>query len=155
MELSNIKFAVKKLSIDEITVFFRLHDDDYYEKLSDRIDIDEYSQKVHEGTVQFTLYDKDVLIGFSPCYFNNIREKIGYISSITIRSGYRNLNLGSEILQRIKKYAVEHDFYAVAVQSHCQNRINGGFYEKNGFKLFHKEKDACIYKYSAKRKALN
>ena len=149
MEPRKIKFAVKQLTVNEICAFFTLNDSDYFEKLSDRIDIDVYSKKVHDHTIQFTLFDNELLVGLSPCYFNYIEEKTGYISSLTIRKGYRHLNLGSEMIKHIKGYAITKGFNAIAVQAHCENSLNVSFYIKNGFKLFHKNRTACVYKYQA------
>lgn len=77
-------------------------------------------------------------------------EKIGYTFSLTIREGYRNLKLGTELLKQIKIYSIERGFNAIAVKVHCENQVSGDFYKKNGFKLFHKDKTACIYKQSHK-----
>jgi len=81
MKTQTLQFEIEELPLIEISDFFKLHDKDYFEVLSDRIDIDEYSEKLKENSVMFTLREGNNLIGLSPCYFNDIEEKTGYISS--------------------------------------------------------------------------
>ena len=129
----NKQFKIEELSILEISDFFKEHDNDYFEKLSDRVDINEYSEKLLESSVQFTLRNDVDLIGLSPCYFNNVEEKIGYISSLTIKDGYRGKKLGSEMIKKIVQYAKTRQFNTVMVKIHYDNHISHNFYIKNGF----------------------
>ena len=121
----------------------------YLKKLSERIDIDEYSKKLQNKALHFTIYDNNKLIGFSPCYFNDTVKGVGYISSLTIRSSYRTFGLGSYLLDEIKKYAKNNDFYTVMVSIHIDNKVSSDFYRKNSFKVFeqNREKSIVILKY--------
>ncbi|GAA0395764.1 hypothetical protein GCM10009133_01050 [Cocleimonas flava] len=141
MSSQEIKFEIKELSILEISDFFKVHDNDYFEKLSDRVNINEYSEKLLESSIQFTLWDNVNLIGLSPCYFNNAEEKIGYISSLTIKEGFRGRKLGSKLITRISEYAKEHDFNVVMVKIHYLNEMSHKFYKKNGFTDFIADKE--------------
>ena len=148
MNKLNLQFNIKDLSVLEISDFFTEHDNDYFEKLSDRVDIEEYSEKLLENSVQFTLWDNTNLIGLSPCYFNNVDEKIGYISSLTIKNGFRGKKLGSEMINQIKAYALSLSFNSVVVKIHIANTISHNFYQKNGFIDFieNKENDFRLLK---------
>ncbi len=141
MNNRNLKFTIKELSILEISDFFKEHDNDYFEKLSDRVDIDDYSEKLLENSVQFTLWDNVNLIGLSPCYFNNVDEKIGYISSLTIKNGFRGKKLGSKMISQIKAYAQLRNFNSVVVKIHYANAISHNFYQKNDFIDFIEDKE--------------
>ena len=133
MAINNQQFRIEELSILEISDFFKEHDNDYFEKLSDRVDIVEYSQKLLDSAVQFTLRKDVDLIGLSPCYFNNDKEKIGYISSLTIKDGHRGRKLGSAMIKQIEQYAKEKNYHTVMVKIHHDNHISHNFYLKNGF----------------------
>ena len=141
MNTNNLHFQIEDLSLLEISDFFKEHDNDYFEKLRDRVDIDDYSEKLLESSIKFTLKDNDKLIGLSPCYFNNIEEKLGYISSLTIKDGFRGMKLGSDMIKQIKHYAITENFNAVMVKIHCDNAISHQFYKKNGFTDFIQEKE--------------
>jgi len=136
-----IQFEIKELSVLEISDFFKIHDNDYFEKLSDRVNINDYSEKLLESSIQFTLWDNVNLIGLSPCYFNNVKEKVGYISSLTIKEGFRGRKLGSKLISRISEYAKENGFNVVMVKIHYLNEKSHQFYKKNGFTDFIKDKD--------------
>ncbi|WP_299880860.1 GNAT family N-acetyltransferase [uncultured Cocleimonas sp.] len=141
MSSQEIKFEIKELSVLEISDFFKAHDNDYFEKLSDRVNINEYSEKLLESSIQFTLWDNVNLIGLSPCYFNNVEEKVGYISSLTIKEGFRGRKLGSKLIARIGEYAKEHGFNVVMVKIHYLNEMSHQFYKKNGFTDFIADKE--------------
>ena len=141
MSSQEIQFVIKELSVLEISDFFKVHDNDYFEKLSDRVNINDYSEKLLESSIQFTLWDNVDLIGLSPCYFNNVKERVGYISSLTIKEGFRGRKLGSKLIGRISEYAKEHGFNAVMVKIHYLNEKSHQFYKKNGFTDFIKDKD--------------
>jgi len=141
MSSQEVKFEIKELSVLEISDFFKVHDNDYFEKLSDRVNINEYSEKLLESSIQFTLWDNVNLIGLSPCYFNNVEEKVGYISSLTIKEGFRGRKLGSKLIARISEYAKEHGFNVVMVKIHYLNEMSHQFYKKNGFTDFIADKE--------------
>lgn len=136
MNTQSLQFQLEDLSVPEISDFFKTHDNDYFEKLSDRVDIDEYSEKLHESSVKLTLRDGASLIGLSPCYFNNIKAKIGYISSLTIKDGFRGKKLGSKMIEQIIQYAKKIGFNTVMVKIHFENKVSHQFYLKNGFSDF-------------------
>lgn len=141
MKSQNLQFQIEELSILEISDFFKAHDNDYFEKLSDRVDINDYSEKLLESSVKFTLRDNVDLVGLSPCYFNNIKEKIGYISSLTIKDGFRGKKLGSEMIKQISTYANKRNFNTVMVKIHYENINSLHFYLKNGFVDFIQDKE--------------
>lgn len=141
MSIRKLQFKIEELSIPEISDFFKLHDDDYFEKLSDRVDIEEYSEKLLGSSVKFTIRDNVNLVGLSPCYFNNIKEQIGYISSLTIKNGFRGKRLGSEMIKQISNYAKRKNFSTVMVKIHYDNVNSLQFYLKNGFVDFIQDKE--------------
>lgn len=136
MKAKNKQFDIKKLSLIETSNFFKENGEDYFEKLSDRVDINEYSENLIKNSIQFSLWDNKTLIGLSPCYFNNSKESVAYISSLTIKKGFRGKKLGSQMIQQINHYAQKRNFNTVMVKIHYDNLISHNFYMKNGFKGF-------------------
>ncbi len=141
MNTDNLTIKTVRLPTKVVSDFFWNHDNDYFEKLSDRIDIDDYSKKIHENATHFVIYDEENVIGFSPCYFNNVDEKKAYISSLTIRDGYRRSKLGSRLLTAIKQYADKKGFSTLLVSVHSDNQGSINFYKKNNFKVGHINED--------------
>ena len=152
MEKENIDFYFKSLSPEEIANYLKLNDNDYFQKLSNRIDIDDYAKKLHQKSLHFTLYEKDKLVGFSPCYFDNKIKNTGYVSSLTIRDGYRGFGLGGRLLMHIKAYAKKSSFIDIKVSVHCDNKISINFYKKNTFEIFEQndETNICTLRYAIK-----
>lgn len=151
-KIKNINFHLKKLSIEEIETYLRLNDNHFFRKLSDRLDIRKYSEKLHENALHFTLYDGDQLVGFSPCYFNDETVKVAYISALIIKHDYRGLVLTQQLLEHIKAYAEQNNFNSLYVKIHCDNKKSVQFYKDNAFNKFESDEDSgiCTFEYKQK-----
>ena len=154
MDSKNIQFEINKLPEKRISDFFKEHDNDYFERLSDRIDIDDYSQKVYQNATHFTLNDNEKLIGFSPCYFNDDTKEKAYISSLTIIDGYRRSKHGTNLLSHIKAFATEQGVKQLIVSVHSKNQNSINFYNKNAFSIGEQndENESCSLQFFTDRK---
>lgn len=146
-EANNINFYLSKLSIEEIERFLILNDNNLFEKLSTRVNIHEYSKKLYENALHFTLYKHENLVGFSPCYFNNEEKESAYISALIIRKSYQGLGLEEKLLGYIKEFSKHNKFNQILVSFHCRNSQSVEFYKNNSFTKFDQNKDICIFKY--------
>ncbi len=143
----DINFYLRRLSLDEIERYLLFNDNNLFEKLSARLDIHEYSKKLYENAKHFALYDRERLIGFAPCYFNDEKQQSAYISALIILKSYQGTGLDKKLLDHIKDYAKQSGFKKIIVNFHCMNSHSIGFYGKNGFKHFNTNNDICFFKY--------
>jgi ribosomal protein S18 acetylase RimI-like enzyme len=146
----NISFYIKRLSRDEILQLLERNNNSHYERLSDIVNLREYSKKLSRYALHFTCYDNNELVGLSACYFNDFKTKIGYISGITFLKKYRNSGLGSRLLHEVIKYARVNGFKEIDITPKCANTLLIYFLEKNGFIKDRKNGDRCLLKYIVK-----
>lgn len=150
MSNSEVDFYIKSLPQEVILCFLKETSKAHYKKLSDIVDLDAYAKKLSEKAMHFTLYDKEKLIGFCPCYFNDDISKVGYISGISFLEGYRGLGLGGKLLNHIIEYGKENLFKEIIVKPDCKNSVLIHFFIKNGFDRDEKSEDRCVLKYIIK-----
>ncbi|MBU1666965.1 GNAT family N-acetyltransferase [bacterium] len=150
MKNNKIDFYIKSLSQEKILNFLEKNNKSHYKKLSDVVNLDAYAEKISKHAMHFTLYDKEKLIGFSACYFNDDKSKVGYISGISLLEGYRGLGLASQLVTNIIEYGKQNSFKEININPDCNNSVLIDFFLKNGFVKYEKINDRCLLKYSIK-----
>lgn len=84
----------------------------------------------------FIIYDNEKLVGGALGY---IRYNWYYLEILWLDPEYRGRKIGSELLEKIKLYAREHNLTGIRLDTwDFQAR---GFYEKNGFRVFGELRD--------------
>ena len=149
MIAEKVEYRLAILSKDEISSFLKLNDNDFFKKLSIRVDIDKYADKLSRNSKHFAAYAKDgTLVGLSCCYFNNIESKIAHISFTAILKGYRCRGIGSELIINTIDYGKRNQFKEIEVKVNCSNKVLMSFYKKNGFQIATQDEssDSCILK---------
>jgi len=148
----NINFYLKQLSVEEIERYLVLNDNNLFEKLSARLDIHEYSKKLFDYALHFTLYKYDNLVAFSPCYFNKPKKGKAYISALIVRKSFQGLGLEKILLEHIKGYAKYNNFNEIYVSFHCHNIPSIEFYESNLFVKDAQHESLCTFKFTPDNK---
>lgn len=107
-------------------------------KLSARVNIKEYAQKISEfGNTLFISSQGEDLASCS-IYCNT---KNCYITSIAVKLDYQNRHLGKKLLSETKKYAKAKKCHKIILDVHQLNQRAIHFYEKNDFRIVEKEKE--------------
>ncbi len=84
MDNYEIDCSIKSLTQEKILDFLEKNSKSHYENLSDLVNLNTYAKKLSKQAMHFTLYDKEKLIGFSACYFDDDKSKTGYISGLAL-----------------------------------------------------------------------
>jgi ribosomal protein S18 acetylase RimI-like enzyme len=145
-----VDFYIKSLSKQEILNLLEANNEAHYEKLSNLVNLDTYSEKLSKYAINFTCYQQDKLVGLCACYFNDDVTKIGYISGISFLNEYRSLGLGSKLIRLVIEYAKENSFKEINITPDCNNNVLINFLEKNGFLKDKKIANRCLLKYTIK-----
>lgn len=126
---------LKKVQLSESEIF------DYLSKnceifippLESRLDVRKYSRKLNKYATHFCAYDKDSLVAFSACYFNDEEKEIGYISSFSVKKDYQGQGISTDLLNMILSYAREHSFERIKLEVRKENEEVMKIYSKKGF----------------------
>ena len=138
--------VLKQLKVAEIEDFFVSVDNELFEKLTDRLNVREYSKKLYEHALHFSAYKGEELVGLSPCYFNNDSGGIVYISALVVKNVYRGNGLKQKLFDSIKKHAKAQNFTEMVVSFHCENQVSVNFYESNLFEKHTQNGGLCVFK---------
>lgn len=78
-----IKYKIDKSTVEDIFLHLNTCDLDYIPKLSLKVNIDEYSQKLFQNANRFEAWNNNKLIGLLAIYFN-FEENFAFITNVSI-----------------------------------------------------------------------
>lgn len=118
---------------DRIKRFLEVVDQQFYEPLSQRVDIHEYASKLSQNAKNLFLIEggsRDIAhVAFYEC----LKEKSIFISSIAIVKKHHNRGLGGHLLDIIKAYAKENNYKKIELEVDVRANKLVSFYKKNSF----------------------
>lgn len=139
-DCGDITFEWKKggKSVLRIREFLTEVDSIMIPQLSNRVDINDYSQKLAENADNlFAVYHmKDI----ANCAVYCNRE-VAYISSIAVKEKYQNRGIGNLMMLEIKKHVRDKNICSIRLKVHKGNDTAISYYVKNGFKKIDQEND--------------
>jgi ribosomal protein S18 acetylase RimI-like enzyme len=139
-----IEYRRTRLTHSEIYKYLSENDNDFIPPLSTRKNITDYSLKLAENSVQFCAFDNKKIIAIVACYFNNLENRSGFISTVSVMKGYQQMGICKALLADVKKYGVENNFISICLEVKCRNQNAVKIYKKAGFKEV-SMKDDFIY----------
>lgn len=122
-----------QLSQSEIFDYLKKNCEIFIPSLESRLDVREYSRKLNKYATHFCAYDKNRLIAFSACYFNDEEKEIGYISSFSVMKEYQGQGISSDLLNMIISFARERSFERIKLEVRKKNEEVMKVYSKKGF----------------------
>ena len=78
-------------------------------------------------------------------YVNDKRNKIAYLIFLAIHEKYRKLGLGTSLITKAEKTAIDSGMKKIKLEVRKLNRNAIRFYEKNGYKYIDEASDISIY----------
>ncbi|MDQ0227130.1 GNAT family N-acetyltransferase [Metabacillus niabensis] len=105
------------------------HTPPFVERISN---IDEYVEKLSNHAEVYVIIDLQIL-GIIAFYANDIKNKVAYITHITVQSNVQNMGLGKILLQKCIDVSVENGMRELKLEVNKNNTKAIRFYEKNGF----------------------
>ena len=107
-------------------------------RLSDRVDINDYSKKLAENAdTLFVVYHMEDVASCS-VYCNS---EVAYISSIAVKKEFQNCGIGYLMMSEIKKHVKEKKISSIRLHVHKKNDKAISLYKKNSFKIIDQEND--------------
>ena len=113
-------------------------DNDFVPKLSDDLDLYDFSKKIYTHTVRFEARDNGELVGLLSAYLNDKESGIGFINHISILQKYKGNGISNILMNDCLEYAKRENFNYIRLEVSKNNNIARKLYEKYGFSL---EKD--------------
>ena len=128
-----IEYTRTKLSHEEIFNYFKENEEIFNPSLTSRLNVKEYALKLHKYATHFCAYSDRKLIGLIACYFNEIDNITGFISSVSVNREYQGSGIFAELINQVIKYGKLNNFNKIELEVRPENRQVLQMYEKFGF----------------------
>jgi len=101
----NIEYKIGVGSQNEIYLHLLDCDKFFIPKLSEKVNISEYSEKIFNKAINIEAWDNERLIGLVSMYINEEDTSFGYITNVSIINEYKNRGIASNLLKKCIKYS--------------------------------------------------
>jgi len=126
------KILLKQISQKQIQTYFE-NNFDVLSEMFDRVDLIEFSMKLSLNAKHFYLFQQGEVAGFLAAYFNDMENKVAYISTVSLFPQFQGQGLGGAMLDEACCYAKKNGFKVVRLQVRRNNVGALRFYIKHGF----------------------
>lgn len=109
------------------------YDQDFYEPLSARVDMEAFSQKLSDLSTTFIIFKGGEVAGLVCAYFYQPETKKGFITLVHTKHEYRGQKLSLPLLDAVKKYARECHFENIDLFVSKQQVSAYNLYSRHGF----------------------
>lgn len=138
---------VGKPSVDFFKGYVLAHDNDFYEPLSGRIDVDAFVKKVHTLSTTFVLVQEGEVAGLIASYFYDLPSEKGFITLTHTRREFRGQHLSTILLRAVQEYASSIHFKYIDLMVYKDNAPAFNLYRKHGFKVLTDDNGRCLMRW--------
>lgn len=135
MNLPDIEFSIKRANAIQLLSNLEACDYDFFHPLSERVNLEEYANKIYENAITFEAWVFDRLIGMVAAYFNNAADSIGFITNVCVDAKFKGNNIASALMSKCINYAKENNFRSIFLEVNENNQAAINLYNKFGFKV--------------------
>jgi ribosomal protein S18 acetylase RimI-like enzyme len=148
----DVEIVIGKPQKEFIKQYLQQCDYDFYEPLSQRVDMDTFSSKLCELSTTFIVFKNHEVAGLICTYFYNPKSLKGFITLVHVRSKYRGQHLASKLIDSVKTYATNQGFRSIELFVSKQQSSAYNLYQHHGFEVLAEEKSGrcwmqCILQY--------
>ena len=136
-----IDYKINTASRKDLHLHLIKCDDQFIPKLSNRVDLKDYAEKLHKYGIIFEAWEKKVLVGVIASYFDVNKRKEGFISNVSVLEEFEKKGIAGQLVKILKKYAVNLGCFALSLKVNAENKEAIIFYKKHGFKSISREED--------------
>ena len=113
--------------------------------LSERVSLQEYSNKLAEHADRFEFWDNTRLVALLAAYLNTPDRQVGFISSVSVCTDFEGRGLGSILLNKCCAHARSKGFRFINLEVGAANIKAINFYIKNGFEVIRELESGFIF----------
>jgi ribosomal protein S18 acetylase RimI-like enzyme len=129
----SLTYKTKTATAGEVLGHLAECDDDFVPPLSSRVDLGEYARKIHDLAVTFEAWDGDKLAGLLAAYFNDAKNRRGYITNVSLVREYSGQGIAARLLEMSLGYARELKYKEIELEVNEANSRAVHLYRKHGF----------------------
>lgn len=107
--------------------------------LSDKVDLNEYVNKIFEKGIIIISEFNNEIVGVLTGYINDKKNKLAYISVLGIKKEYQRRNIGKKLLHIFEQEAKKQKMTNILLYTHKENVGAIKFYEREGYIMSEKK----------------
>lgn len=141
--MNDILIQVNEIKLEELYRFQVICDKDFIPPISSRVDLREYSRKLHDHSERITVTVDGNLAGLLCIYANDSQTSVSYISLVAVLKGYRRLGLGNALVEKAVSLSQRKGMSSIKLEVGKDNTAAQHLYRKFGF-IVEKENDLTL-----------
>lgn len=107
-------------------------DNDFTPRLSSRVSLPVYAQKLHQHALLFTEWHDGVLVALLAAY-DNQKQSTFFISNVSVEKDFSRRGIASHLIDACLTEAVERQVATLSLEVHPDNHAALAFYHSHGF----------------------
>lgn len=144
MKKKDVTFKIRAASREDIYSHLLECNDQFIPPLNKKTDIHEYARKIFEKAVTFEAWSGPTLAGIIAAYFNDVKNKKGFITNVSTIKTFEGRGIASELLNRCIAYARKNKFTEITLQVSKASAPAIHLYKKKKF-IIYESKDEFIF----------
>jgi ribosomal protein S18 acetylase RimI-like enzyme len=157
MNYSEIEFKINTATLASIINHFNSCFNAFNPPLNTYVIIEDYAKKIFDHAITIEAWDGDLLVGLSATYFNDQKNKIAFLTNLSLLKGYQNKGIATILTSSVLNYAKVHGFNRINLEVKSINEKVKEFYTKHGFVIIGEKRDCLIMSYfvNSEKKEIN
>ncbi len=141
-------YKTKTASRKQVLSHLQECDANFSPPLSQRVDLADYANRLSEKSVSFEAWDGSILVGMLNAYLNNVDNRTGFITNVSVLKEYARRRVGSTLLQMCLEYASQRNFSCIRLAVSRENGPALGLYSGIGFKVIAEEGNKLLLEHN-------
>jgi ribosomal protein S18 acetylase RimI-like enzyme len=134
LKTTNIDYRIKTAPANDIFLHLTQCNHTFVPPLAERVNIDEYAEKIFEKSVTFEAWENQLLVGLIAAYFDNV-NRIVFITNVSVLGEFVGRGIASNLLNICLEHAKKDNFREINLEVHNQNNGAICFYKKFRFSI--------------------
>jgi GNAT superfamily N-acetyltransferase/SAM-dependent methyltransferase len=139
-------FMKNKSNADEITRHLLACDIPFLQSLKQRVEINDYAQKIHLNADRFEAWHRGELVGLLAVYSNSQDKSDAFLTSISVLPFWQKKGIASYLLDKCIASVSLLGFNRLELEVSLYNNAAKALYEKHGFYLIDQDPKSKIAK---------
>ena len=137
----SIEYKIGFASQKQICKLLEQCDIYFIPKLSEKVNIEDYSLKIFNKAINIEAWESNDLVGLIAMYVSN--EK-AFITNVSVKKEYAKRGIASNLLGNCIEYIKDKNIAEIELEVNAENKPALSLYTKFGFKVY-EQKDASLF----------
>lgn len=142
-----VSYQKNSASLKHILFHLEECDHQFVPPLSNKINLELYSNKIKAHAETFEAWSDNRLVGFIAVYCNNVQDKIAYITNVSVVSDFSRMKIADTLLGMVEARIKELKINTIELEVDVNNLKALNLYDKHKFI----KECKCKYKFKMKK----